>query len=1085
MSVQRTSSKLLFIGVLGAIGGVYLLGQLMLHRSDGRVANPQEVAEILAEKPPHGSAETPTQPSLSESETQTATEPKTQDAELATRLRSTPTLDEPSQPAAKRRWEISGQVFVPPTSPVDATLHLVARPTAPATLFEPWNPPDWNDRGEGDQAVAQVASDGSFRLILPVHWERAFIDLSGRYLYFDQPLEVIQEARTDGAPLFLRPRLGAWVRGRLHGLNGEQLAENFIRRTRVSAVPDLDALRDALAQGGLSRLITERLSSRPNDEGVFELRGMPALTSFLVAPVAEGLLPGKATLLHAQPGAELDVDFDMAPGKTIRGTVTDTEGRPLSGARVSYHGDLELDGFAPLFGPWAVIDGSDESGLFELHGLPARAELALDCELEGWILSTPLVVDTTGPASAPATESSSPPAELVEAILQRGHILEGRVAWADGSPAPGFQVRLERRSREVLALTTDAEGRFRATGLSAHPFTLIASGVESLDPARNRVGWQRLASVDPTTSGLQVTLGQGAPLDGTVRTIGGERVHDYELLVMPLDVEGSPDGFRASFTSLPGTPVTEKTAGRFRLEGLAQGAWSISVLAPGYVTSKPRIVRLPRTATAEQLSLELMATGSATGAILDPEGHRVAGARLRNLVSWEDADGQQHMGSVMSSDEWRSDAYGRFRIGDLKPGTHRWIASAPGFANSRMVEVLVPAGGHLDEIQIMLRRGGLLTGTLLDERNQPVAGRFISVARADFLDARTGRTDTEGSFAFKELEPGKWRVYALPNSKDGKGAGYDAPLEQLALSSEVVIHDGDESHVILGGRPAPEILVGHLHGSVEDAQGRAQEGVLVSLGKSGPLSTRAPYGNRLLQAETNTEGHFLFEALALGTYDLCASPPTSTGLATGVVQRITLSETTDEIEEVAVRLQPGGALGGRVVDGEGKAIPGASIFVREADGVVLARISELTSDAEGRFRYAALLPGRYTVLARTTDGSTEESEALLVSAGSETTTEIVLVPGTLLSVQLRSREGAAQPARVLVLDEQGRRVNGLVGMETFLREIESGVTNHEQTVGPLAPGLYRVSATLEDGRKVEEAVRLSGAPLERVILHVE
>jgi hypothetical protein len=305
------------------------------------------------------------------------------------------------------------------------------------------------------------------------------------------------------------------------------------------------------------------------------------------------------------------------------------------------------------------------------------------------------------------------------------------------------------------------------------------------------------------------------------------------------------------------------------------------------------------------------------------------------------------------------------------------------------------------------------------------------------------------------------------------------------LSTEVVIHDGGESHVILGGKPVPTILARNLRGKVVTDEGVPLAGVLVSLGEDGPLPTRSPFGSRLMQAETDAFGRFTFEALAVGTYHLCAFPRAGyTDLAPRVVRSITLSETEDREEELVVELTRGGSLGGVVLDAEGQPVAGVSIFIREREGFVLARISEMISDTSGRFLYPALIPGRYTIFARTDEASTPESEPLEVTAGAHTQTELALTRGTMLSVQLETG-GLPLPSRVLVLDEHGRRVNGLVGMETFLHEIESGFSELEQRVGPLVPGTYHVSATLEDGRHVEEEVELSGTPSERIVLSVE
>jgi len=1049
MSVQRTSSNLLFVGVLCAIGGVYLIGRLVLHRPDGRLAErPAELAEPeeTSEKQREETVVVATPPASTALQTAWAEDPPA--LELAT---------------SAARWEVSGRLLAPPASPIDSTLTLIALPHPPATLSDPWKPPDWNDLLEGERAEANIASDGHFQIILPAHWERAWIGLSGRFLYFDEPLEVVQEERTRGLPLLLRPRLGAWVRGTVLAEDGTLLEEAFIRRARVSAVPDLGAPHDALAHGGPGTPVNGRLSARPSDEGAFELRGVPPSTNFVIAPVADGLLPGRAALLHAQPGAVLDLDFRLLPGGTLRGRIVDPDGHPLTGVSVSYRGNLELDGFAPLFGSWSVEDGTDESGLFELAGLPARAQLEIGCTLEGWILPDPLVVDLSSPKQGVE----------VEAVLHRGRALLGRVLWADGSPAPGFKVRLERHAREIAAARTDEHGAFHFAGLDGRSYSLYAHGVETIGPdpvdlgSRNRIGWTRVIDLDPNSDEVLLTLSHGLRLDGSVITAGGEALEAFELTLLSVDIEGATSGFQSTHSG---------GHGGFQLEGLQPGSWNLTAHAEGYVSSAPCEVRLPRPATSEPLRFELIATGSAAGTVVDPEGHALAGARIRSIVSWRAASGR-------TATEWKTDAYGHFHVKDLLPGSHRWIASAHGFASSTMVEVLIPAGGVVDDIEIALREGGLLTGVLLNERDEPEVGRFLSVARADSLDTRTGRTDRSGGFAFKELEPGNWRVYVRP---EGESGGRSAPLEQPALSAEVVIHDGDESHVVLGGNPAPQIPAKRLRGQVVSDTGQPQAGVLVSLGEEGPLPTCSPYGSRLLQVESDAEGRFEFEALALGTYSLCAFPEARHGgLAPRVARSITLNASEDESTEIVVELTRGGSLGGVVLDLEGLPIPNASIFIRERAGLVLARISELSSDENGRFLYPALVPGRYTIFARTGDASTLESAPLEVSAGVHTQTEIVLTRGTLLSVRLEGTEGTALPARVLVLDELGRRVNGLVGMETFLREIESGFSDLEQRVGPLAPGTYQISAKLEDGRRVERTIELSGAPTERVVLRVE
>jgi hypothetical protein len=107
--------------------------------------------------------------------------------------------------------------------------------------------------------------------------------------------------------------------------------------------------------------------------------------------------------------------------------------------------------------------------------------------------------------------------------------------------------------------------------------------------------------------------------------------------------------------------------------------------------------------------------------------------------------------------------------------------------------------------------GGLITGTVVDERGGPVTGIKVFVAKSDGrikLNAmRHARSDNQGRFAFSGLASGQYRLYAIsedqgyPDTTFQFYAQNPAPLVQIAETgspSDLVITVGPKAGAITG-----------------------------------------------------------------------------------------------------------------------------------------------------------------------------------------------------------------------------------------------------------------------------------------------
>lgn len=146
-------------------------------------------------------------------------------------------------------------------------------------------------------------------------------------------------------------------------------------------------------------------------------------------------------------------------------------------------------------------------------------------------------------------------------------------------------------------------------------------------------------------------------------------------------------------------------------------------------------------------------------------------------------------------------------------------------------------------------------------------------------------------------------------------------------------------------------------------------------------------GQRLLAAERDTDrqGRFSAQGLPEGQYLLEVSKSNYASLTAAA-----------EAGEVAVRLVKLGVISGRVLDGQGQAISGATVFpsLETPDGLAPEALATATTNAQGEYRLHGLLPGRYLLsvsLARLQSSgagamsypSNANPEVLTISSGDE------------------------------------------------------------------------------------------------------
>jgi protocatechuate 3,4-dioxygenase beta subunit len=278
-----------------------------------------------------------------------------------------------------------------------------------------------------------------------------------------------------------------------------------------------------------------------------------------------------------------------------------------------------------------------------------------------------------------------------------------------------------------------------------------------------------------------------------------------------------------------GSQALTDLAGRFRIDNVLPGTYTLFATAQGYVVDVPDASLGPPPAntvsvsdgqTVKDRALSLVPYGAISGRVLDEGGEPIAAVAVEALTFSYSRSGRALRATRTAATNDR----GEYRLFDLAPG--RWYLevskytgtpSLPGHVHSSVIEegyaatfypgvkqssaagaVEVPPAADLRQFDFSMRLTPVyhLRGKTLDTRTgQPAAGAAVQVYRCG--DDRGGafgalKTGPSGDFDFKGLTPG---CYWLASELAG--------LPKLvAPTSRVTLADRDVDDVVFRLEPA-------------------------------------------------------------------------------------------------------------------------------------------------------------------------------------------------------------------------------------------------------------------------------------------
>ncbi|MBV8757026.1 MAG: carboxypeptidase regulatory-like domain-containing protein, partial [Deltaproteobacteria bacterium] len=246
-------------------------------------------------------------------------------------------------------------------------------------------------------------------------------------------------------------------------------------------------------------------------DGAFQFAALPS-GSFRFAASHPDFAPGQSTMVTLDGKHEhTGITITVGAGATVRGTVVDTQGKPVAGARVRI-GRSSRRGM--IFEPPRQAY-SDGNGAFELKGLPRHELVAV-------------AMHETGASKNEDVDTTNGDVGNVKLVIDITGTISGIVVDPQGQPVEGVQVsagpnfRDQRgmgdfqnfRMRGFPSELTDGSGKFTLTGLA--PGSYMVTAMRSQAASRGRRGTTEGTVAETGTKDLKLVLQPEGGIKGKV-----------------------------------------------------------------------------------------------------------------------------------------------------------------------------------------------------------------------------------------------------------------------------------------------------------------------------------------------------------------------------------------------------------------------------------------------------------------------------------------------------------------------------------------------------------------------------------------
>lgn len=860
-------------------------------------------------------------------------------------------------PAAVVQIEASAQDGGSATAlvtPYDAQVNLVLRP-APSRDDETRATSPLMERGGG--TISGVVRVGAGTLAgVPVVVQglgidgvrplRVVTDAKGRYEA--RGLRPMRYAVTTGDGLW--PRLRPDGFGRMYSEGSEpniadlQSASSATVDLTLTVAPTIsgrvvDAAGKAVANAQVQVVLAGRSLldfanepfARTSPDGRYSLPAPP----FAPAELAQVAVARRSTsTARSKPftlgDGDRRVDVTLPPLHAVTVRVAGGDGKPLSGARVTFAESAEISSvrnpamlLLPMFG--SRISRTDANGEIGLE--LAAGSYDFVGSAEGFQVGT-------------LQERSITRAGRVELVLDRAVAIRGRVHRA-GQGVSNVRVMLGGldRTRADAPVATGADGSFEIAGLARGTYAVQFSKHEEL--VDRTVEAEAPATLDvelPPAGSLRVRV-----LDAATR----EPVPQIFYTITPLDEERSAK----DAPSRGRRPERMMARGEARADGtvaatLSAGRYRLTAQATGFTTSEPLEV-LVRAGEITESDILLERGITVTGRVTDDAGSPLANASVFVTNVGDETDARR-ISSRIAPGSAETGADGTFRISGLEPGSVHVMVRRDGFVAHRSTH----ATDTLTTLDVKLERGLTLRG-IVRRDGKPLARVEVgATTAATGGDHQSARTDENGRFELRGLIRARYTVHAFHEDRNREIRDVD-PAQQREL--------------VIDLDPQPR---GTIFGNVT--------GIPATGGKHGRRAVYVQSDDRGVEGAIDEQGNYRIEDAPVGSVWVAAQVESSGAMRSSARRRIDV--VAGQAVRVDLDLSPAAVVRGRVTL-DGKPVPNARILFLSDEESMGASAS---SRADGGYEIALTSTGTYRIFTHVEGADMRHFETVREIRGGET-----------------------------------------------------------------------------------------------------
>ena len=396
------------------------------------------------------------------------------------------------------------------------------------------------------------------------------------------------------------------------------------------------------------------MKTTTDSDGVYRLEGIPA-GKYHVAPSAPALVSGDVNntgdVTVAEGAVAEGVDFTLSPGGVITGKITDSEGRPIIGQRVSLKSADKAEAAAPPAFAGAMFGdrmyATDDRGIYRIFGLrPGRYIVSAGGDsdvMSGFLSQRPKRVQTFYPSVTDETKakpvqvtagSEAAGVDIQFSGTDKGFVVSGRVvdsekgtpianamvAYSKARKTPGEEVSVaihtEGGQSELSGMpggftTTNDKGEFRFASVAPGSYKLETASIGALAGTAGSQFYADPVSFEVQSTNvdkLEIKVHRGAGISGVVVIESADNQDTLDrfgqLMLMAMVVDEATKGYSS------GNCVVGPD-GSFRLGGLKAGKVNLRPFSMS--ARRPGLLRVERNGVDVQGGFEIQPDEEITG----------------------------------------------------------------------------------------------------------------------------------------------------------------------------------------------------------------------------------------------------------------------------------------------------------------------------------------------------------------------------------------------------------------------------------------------------------------------------------------